>query len=190
MDDIETFERPKTEVEALNDLLKSDPQKGPEIECRKGTTDDVFESAPNIKTSEETTATTTVCADEANYTQEEFEKEFFDDSVAIDYDSDPRKVATFDIIERVDATVEQSAGTISSMDVFAAKNSNSYVVRVNLANEDPKTIDVEVECDHFVMYSHQYKLKAYFPRRVEKETASTKFYTDKNTLEIIARSCY
>ena len=54
---------------------------------------------------------------DGSYTQEEFEREFLeDDSGVVDgYDSDPRRVANFELMERNQQSVEQSAGTISSM---------------------------------------------------------------------------
>ena len=57
-----------------------------------------------------------------------------------------------------------------------------------MPGEDVRTIDVDVEADHMTVYSHKFKARVHFPRPVVAETASSKFFSDKSRLEVVAKS--
>ncbi len=41
--------------------------------------------------------------------------------------------------------------------------------------------------DKFILYSHKYKLRGYFDKPVNVESAKTKFFSDKDLLEMRLR---
>ena len=147
MTEIEPLRLEVSGVTALSDLLQTD-KPNQDIVVRKGTPADI----PEGRSINETTKNSFIEVKDGRdfeqpntvYTQEEFDKEFGEDVELLDYDSDPRKVAHCNIVERITATVEQSAGTMSSMDVLGG-NRKSLVYKMRMPREDPKTIDIDVE---------------------------------------------
>ena len=123
------FIGPTDEASLLAGLLKTEPKSEGNVVVRKGTTDDVLCQADPV---EEPPKEEPPSLPDASYTREEFEREFGEAQSVDDYDADPRRVANFDLVERNDVTVEEAAGTISSMDAFKSKSGLSFVVKVNI----------------------------------------------------------
>jgi len=53
-----------------------------------------------------------------------------------------------------------------------------------IPEEDPKTIDLDVQENLFYLYTHQYKLRVFFRRPVQPKSTNATFIHEKSILEI------
>jgi hypothetical protein len=128
------------------------------------------------------------CNTYSDYSEQVFKRDFQDKlDENEEYDLDPRSVPSYNLVESEEMSVEDTAEAICSMQVFGARK-KSYIWRIELQDEDPKTIDIDLRQDKFIMYSHKYKLRGWFNEAVNVESAKTKFFTDKHQLELRLRS--
>ena len=82
----------------------------------------------------------------STYTEEDFQRDFGehepnDDDV---YESDPRQIADFRVVESEERTVEDSADAVCSFDVFGVRKKKSVVWKIQLKDEDPRTVDIDL----------------------------------------------
>ncbi len=165
--------------------------------CRKGNTDDIVKeqdvvdkSKPkkNVAKNDPTSYADASANSYCFYGQQDFEREFNDEDEEDIFEKDSRKmINNFSVTECDHVNVEDTAGSMSAADIFAEAKNSYYILRVELPNEDPKTIDIDVHGDKIIVYSHQYKLRTYFPRHVSPTSTKSKFYKDKNLLEVSVR---
>ena len=151
-----------------------------------GTTDDVL---PDDNQKEATKEKEHEIND-GSYTKAEFEKDFLNDDLDPDeaFENDSRQnVTDYDVIEREEQTVEDLADTISSSEAFRGQSKNSYVLRVKLPREDPRTIDLDVLDCKIIMFSHKYKMRVYFPRKIVEGTCKSSFVNESGLLEVVLR---
>lgn len=76
------------------------------------------------------------------------------------------------------------AQTISSLEIFNSGGKNYYCCKVHIPGEDPRTIDLDVQDNSFYLYTHQYKLRAYFGKPVQPKSTKATFIHEKSVLEI------
>ena len=93
----------------------------------------------------------------------------------------------YEVIEREEQTVEDLADTISSSEAFRGRSKSSYVLRVKLPREDPRTIDLDVHDCKIIMFSHKYKMRVYFPRKIVEGTCKSSFVNESGLLEVVLR---
>ena len=88
----------------------------------------------------------TICFFSTNYSEQEFKRDFQDEpNEDEEYELDPRSVPSYRLVESEDMSVEETADAICSMQVFGGRNKKSYVWRIDLKDEDPKTIDIDLK---------------------------------------------
>lgn len=194
----------------LEECSKKDSASKVVYICRKGEIEDVASAEIKEDVDEEVIHKSVVSANEhSSMTEQEFLREFgspedcsepgTSGATADFYDIDPRSEVEADVIERKCQTVEESAGTLSSMRVFRGTGDDisgfrgmsgaevELVVRLHLPDEDPRTIDVDVDMNgtRLTLFSHRYKMRCFMPTKVEQISCSlAKFYSDKHLLEI------
>ena len=62
-----------------------------------------------------------------------------------------------------------------------------FVVRAKLDQEDPRTIDIDIQETCLIVFSHRYKLRCYFPKPVEVNSLKSSYLKENDTMEIIIR---
>lgn len=81
----------------------------------------------------------------STYSEQDFKRDFGDDPDEDDiYETDPRQIAEFRVVESEDRTVEDSADAVCSMQVFGGSKKKSVVWKIALKNEDARTIDIDL----------------------------------------------
>ena len=80
-----------------------------------------------------------------NYSEQEFKRDFQDEpDEDEEYDLDPRSVPDYNLVESEEMSLEETADTICSLEVFGGRKNKSYIWRLDLRDEDPKTIDIDL----------------------------------------------
>ena len=169
IDDLKDFSEVVSSEEAKTDVM-----------IRMGTTDDVLEKQDAKGTNEP--------VDTIGYTEEEFQKEFQEDvyDPAELFDEDSRVAIQCSITERQEVTADEMADTISSSEAFNPIK-KYFVVRAKLDQEDPRTIDIDIQETCLVVFSHRYKLRCYFPKPVDVNSLKSSYLKENDTMEIIIR---
>lgn len=175
------------ELKDFAQVIKPREENTSIIVVRKGTTDDILpESSSTTKTDTKEADSTSI-----GYSQEEFAKDFQEESYDLEhqFEDDCRQIiANYTITEREEQTLEEMADTVSSSQVFqGGRNRKMYVIRATLYQEDPKTVDIEVQDTKMIMFSHKYKMRVYFTKPVLTTNAKSTFIKDDHLLEIVVR---
>lgn len=167
-----------------------DPEEKPngdEIIIRKGTKEDIIEESDGIN---DDSKQENNFNEDGNYTEDEFNKEFnseYQDPDEVFEDDNRQNITNYSITDRDELNVEDIADTISSSNAFRGKSKTSYVLRVVLPREDPKTIDLDVHDSKLIMFSHKYKMRVYFPKKIVVGSCKSSFVKESNMLEVILR---
>ena len=169
IDDLKDFSEVISSEEAKTDVM-----------IRMGTTDDVLEKQDAQGTNEP--------VDTIGYTEDEFQKEFQEDvyDPAELFDEDSRVAIQCSITERQEVTADEMADTISSSKAFNPIK-KYFVVRAKFDQEDPRTIDIDIQETCLVVFSHRYKLRCYFPKPVDVNSLKSSYLKENDTMEIIIR---
>ena len=169
IDDLKDFSEVVSSEEAKTDVM-----------IRMGTTDDVLEKQDAQGTNEP--------VDTIGYTEEEFQKEFQEDvyDPAELFDEDSRVAIQCSITERQEVTADEMADTISSSEAFNPIK-KYFVVRAKLDQEDPRTIDIDIQETCLIVFSHRYKLRCYFPKPVDTNSLKSSYLKENDTMEVIIR---
>lgn len=157
------------------------------IIVRKGTTQDII--LTDTKSSDDETKHENE-SNSIDYTQEEFEKDFHEERYDLErqFEDDSRQtISNYTITEREEQTLEEIADTVSSSQVFGGGSRKMYVIRAKLFEEDPRTIDIDVQETKLIMFSHKYKMRAYFTKPVLTTNAKSAFIKNDHLLEVIVR---
>ena len=176
------------DLQRITEIL--DPKEKPdgdEIIIRKGTKEDVIEESGGNKGDSKLE---NHFNEDGNYTEEEFNKEFnseYQDPDEVFEDDNRQNITNYSITERDELNVEDIADTISSSNAFRGKSKTSYVLRVVLPREDPKTIDLDVHDSKLIMFSHKYRMRVYFPKKIVVGSCKSSFVKESNMLEVILR---
>lgn len=146
------------DLKGFSELLDDPGSAKPEVILRKGTVADVFPSQNKEILEEKVPAVAAEAGNTASgYTEEDFNREFGGDVIDADeaFDNDgSRKDLSSDakVIERQEMGVDDLAGTISSDPVFNAdKQGKLFIITLKLPDEDPRTVDIQVEDENKVL---------------------------------------
>ena len=171
IDDLKDFSEVVQSEEAKTDVL-----------IRMGTKDDVLEETNGTEGTKEP-------IDTVGYTEEEFQKEFQEDvyDPAELYDEDSRVAIQCSVTERQEVTADEMADTISSSQAFNPKNKKFFVVRAKLDQEDPRTIDIDIQETCLIVFSHRYKMRCYFPKPVDVNSLKSSYLKENDSMEIVIR---
>ena len=164
------------DLKDFSEVVSSEEAKT-DVMIRMGTTDDVLEQ--DAKGTNEP-------IDTIGYTEEEFQKDFQEDvyDPAELFDEDSRVAIQCSITERQEVTADEMADTISSSFNPIKKY---FVVRAKLDQEDPRTIDIDIQETCLIVFSHRYKLRCYFPKPVDTNSLKSSYLKENDTMEIIIR---
>ena len=178
------------DLQRLAEVL--DPKEKPDgndIIIRKGTKEDIIEEKSGGGNKDDSKQGSNFNED-GNFTEEEFNKEFnseYQDPDEVFEDDNRQNITNYSITERDELNVEDIADTISSSNAFRGKSKTSYVLRVVLPREDPKTIDLDVHDSKLIMFSHKYRMRVYFPKKIVVGSCKSSFVKESNMLEVILR---
>lgn len=174
------------DMDGFCSVLKGKDTSQEDVICRKGTTEDVLLSDSKDSQKMDNPVHSTI----ADYTEEHFQRDFMDEPDEDDvFDSDTRQQLTdFQIVDRQEKKVEELADAICASQVFTGGPKKFLVIRLVMPQEDPKTVDVDVQQDKMIVYSHRYKMRCHFQKHVVVGSAKTSFLKEKHLLEVVIRS--
>jgi len=151
----------------------AEEEKNTRMVIRKGTEGDVFRDCRKENLDGRTVES---CINRVgDYTEEEFRREFIEERTEDEiFEMDSRKVACVD---------ECSGGTFLA---GRQPDKNHLVMTIKLPGEDKRTIDLEVNAEKIILFSHQYRARAYWSKRVVASAAQAEWDPDKGELRVLA----
>ena len=174
------------DLKDFSHVLQTEEHKS-DVIVRKGDPSDVLDSDPNEDKADDLSSS-------HGMTEEEFNKEFKADLPDSNetFESDSRKdLSRFvQLLEREEMAVEDLADTISSSEMFQGGFSRKlFLLKIKLPEEDPRTIDIDLqeEANQVIIYSHKYKLRAYFHKPISMASVKSSFTKESQMLELIVR---